>query len=150
MGVNQGDSPKPIEKNHPTNCNTCTPPPQFATMPLCLRPIQKQTLGKFHQYQGGDIASDAWLREVTNVHRPNKQRRYNWVIRNAWDDTIGQPATSEHQWAQCLPLRMTGLGMKDPTVLHQHGCQAFCVCTETVPIAAVPTEILKRPDPGVY
>ena len=41
------------------------------------------------------------------------------VIRRAWDDVLGQPAVSDEQWTQCtLPLRMAGLGIKDPTVLQ--------------------------------
>ena len=41
------------------------------------------------------------------------------VIRRAWDDVLGQPAVSDEQWTQCtLPLRMAGLGIKDPLVLQ--------------------------------
>ena len=41
------------------------------------------------------------------------------VVRRAWDDVLGQTAVSDEQWTQCtLPLRMAGLGIKDPAVLH--------------------------------
>jgi hypothetical protein len=41
------------------------------------------------------------------------------VIRRAWDDVLGHPAVTDEQWAQCtLPLRLAGLGIKDPVVLQ--------------------------------
>jgi hypothetical protein len=41
------------------------------------------------------------------------------VIRKTWDDILGQPAVSDAQWEQCcLPLRMAGLGVKDPITLQ--------------------------------
>ena len=53
------------------------------------------------------------------------------VIRRAWDDVLGQPSVSDEQWTQCtLPLRLAGLGIKDPTVLQAPARMAGILSTQ--------------------
>ena len=69
-----------------------------------------------------------YLRGVDCLPIQELVQRCASVIRSAWTDVVGAPGLTDHEWTQStLPMRLAGLGIKDPSVVLPPARVAACL-----------------------
>jgi hypothetical protein len=75
-------------------------------------------------------------------------QRASGIIRKTWADIVGAPNLSETEWVQStLPMRLTGMGIKDPVVVHPAArMAAMLTFTRRAAALDLPEEACDRPE----
>jgi hypothetical protein len=75
-------------------------------------------------------------------------QRASGIIRKTWADIVGAPNLSESEWVQStLPMRLTGMGIKDPVVVHPAARMASMLTfTRRATALDMPEECCERPE----